>query len=80
MQSQFGSLSLVAQAYEQELRADAARVRMKRTGGPDGVSGWAKARRVRRAIGRGLIAIGRRCRGSRNTIAGGDGASVPSMP
>jgi hypothetical protein len=63
MQTQFGSMSLVAQAFERELRADAARTRSAPTadvGRTEGrlVRGWTC--RVARA---GVVRV-RRCFGS----------------
>jgi hypothetical protein len=80
MQSQFGSLSLVAQAYERELRADAQRVRPMRNGEVGGEATWAVLGRVRRAVGIRLIQIGQRCHGKQSTCIGGNAPVARSMP
>jgi hypothetical protein len=76
MQSQFGSISLVAAAYERDLRADAARVRPVRIAGVDGAG---RLGRVRDAVGRGLVRVGQRLQGTRSPELG-SGMAPQSLP
>ena len=64
MQSPFGSVSLVAHAYERELRADAARMRsvpMAETGRAGGESALG---RYRRAVAGGPVRLWQRFEGT----------------
>ncbi len=78
MQPQFGSVQMVAGAYEQELRADAARVRPTRRGEAGGIAAPTLPSRVRRAVGAGLVRMGERLQGAHAApvIARGAGTSI----
>jgi hypothetical protein len=79
MQSPFGSVSLLAEAYERELRADAARVRPVKIGNAGEATEGTTPGRIRRAIGSGLVRAGQRLQGAGSLGTGGE-AAVRSIP
>ena len=80
MQPQFGSVSLVANAYERELRADAARVRPIRRGEAGRRAASAPLARCRVAVGAGLVRVGGRLQGASATPATPAGSPPTTGP
>lgn len=80
MQSQFGSVSLVAAAYERELQADAARVRPVRSGETGEFAASTLLNRFRRSIGVGLLRIARPLKGAHAVPVSDGGAGADREP